>query len=147
MERAWRYVRETAWSGGPFCAGVDFVEADTAGDHGGAADRRLRRLEAAARRGAADRRSDDRRDGATAGGFGARSGRARYQADGETALGDPGGGVHLFHFESGAVAGDCPLLRRARRRKEHRAAQPETVRELRPDPAGSLAASGQTAVD
>ena len=44
-------------------------------------------------------------DGADAGGVGARSGRARYEADGETALGDSWRGVCVLHFEPGDVAG------------------------------------------
>ncbi len=106
----------------------------------------LRRVETAARRRAADHRADDRRVRADARRFGARSGRARHQADGETAVGDPRRGVHLLHLQPGHVPGDRALLRGPGRREEHRAAESEAGRQFRPDPAGRLAAAGEAAL-
>ena len=111
-----------------------------------AAHRRVRRVETAARRRAADHRADDRRVRADARRLGARGGRARHQADGETALGDPGRRVHLLHFQPGHVDGDRALLRGPGRREEHRPPEPEAARQFRPDPAGRFAAPGEAAL-
>src|SRR5689334_10565637 len=83
-------------AGGPLCADLDVLQADTAADRGGAADRRLRGMEAAAGGGAADRGSDDRRLRRDARRLGARGGGAGHETDGKAALGDPGRRVHLF---------------------------------------------------
>ena len=125
---------------------MDLLQADAAADLRGAAHRRLRGVETAARGGAADHRADDRRVRADARRFGARSGRARHQADGEAAVGDPRRGVHLLHLEPGHVAGHRALLRGPGRREEHRPAEPEAVRQFRPDPAGRFAAAGEAAL-
>ncbi len=77
---------------------------------------------------------------------GSRSGGARHQADGETAVGDPGRGVHLLDFQSRHVHGDRSLPRRAGRREEHRPAEPEAERESGPDPARRLASVGEASL-
>ena len=77
----------------------------------------------------------------------ARGGGARHQAHGEAAVGDPRRRVHLLDVEPGHVDGDRALLRGPGRREEHRPAEPEAARELRPDPAGRLAAAGEAALD
>ena len=74
---------------------------------------------------------------------GARSGRARHQTDGKTAVGDPRRGVHLLHFQPRHVHGDRALPGRAGRREEHRPAEPEAERESGPDPARRFASAGE----
>ena len=86
-------------SRGALRARVDLLQADAAVHLRGAAHRRVRGVEAAARGRAADHRADDRRVRADARRLGARGGRARHQADGEAAVGDPGRRVHLLHLQ------------------------------------------------
>ena len=76
----------------------------------------------------------------------ARSGRARHQADGEAAVGDPGRRVHLLDVQPGPVAGNRALQSGRGRREEHRQAESEDVRQLRSDSAGRLAAAHQAAL-
>ena len=99
------------------------------------------------RRGASDHRPHDRHLRRNARRFRARGGRARHQADGEAPVGDSGRRVHLLHFEPRPVHGGGALLRRRGRRESHRAAEPEDVRQLRPDPAGRVGAAHQAAFD
>src|ERR1039458_556655 len=112
MEPKWRSASEGgAQTGarGKVCPGLDRVEADAAGDRRLVVAGGLRGVEAAARGGAADRRADGRRLRPDAGRVGARSGGARHQADGETAVGDPGRGVYLFNLQPRDVHGDWSL--------------------------------------
>ena len=61
-------------------------------------------------------------------------------------MGDPRRRVHLLHFQPGHVDGHRALLRGPGRREEHRPAEPEAVRQFRPDPAGRFAAAGEAAL-
>src|ERR1017187_5001039 len=126
--------------------GLDRVEADAAGDRRLVVAGGLRGVEPAARGRAADHRADGRRLRADAGRVGSRSGGARHQADGETAVGDPGSGVYLFHLQPRHVPGDCSLPGGAGRREEHCAAEPEAECEPGPDPAGRFASVGEASL-